>query len=247
MLRIGDGDHAILCLHGWYGHAHGWGYLPDVIDTDRFTYWLPEMRGYGDRRSEQGDYTMWEFGTDAIAAADEAGLERFSLLGHSMGGKAAAAVLAQVPERVQAFIGLSAVWVAPTPLDDDGEALFFGAPQDPQKRYGIIDFTTGNRHSAHWVQSMVDDSLATSTTEAFTGAVESWVRDDYTEQVGTIEVPALFITGAHDPALSADLARQTWLPAAPQGRVVELAGSGHYATHEEPVALATTIEAFLTE
>ena len=245
--RVGAGDHAVLCLHGWFGSADGWGFFPEVVDGERFSWLFPEMRGYGERRGESGDFTMWEYAADAIAAADELGLDSFSVVGHSMGGKAAAALLAQAPERVRALVGLCAVGPGPVPLDADGEALFFGAPTQDANRRGIIDFTTGNRNSDTWLDAMLAHSRATSTVEAFTGAVNSWVSDDYTDRIGRPETPIALIVGAHDPALGAETMRQTWMQLYPDTTLIELAGSGHYPMHEEPVTLATQVERFLAD
>ena len=159
---VGNGDHAVICLHGWFGSAEGWGYLPEVVDRERFTYWFPEMRGYGARRDESGEFTMKEYAADALAAADELGLETFSVVGHSMGGKAAAALLALAPDRVRALVGIAPVAPAPVPLDEDGHGLFFGAPEDDGNRRAIIDFTTGGRNSGAWLDDMVAASRAAS-------------------------------------------------------------------------------------
>jgi cytochrome P450 len=47
MKKIGDGDHHVLCLHGWFGSADGWGFWPDVADTSSYTWWFPDMRAAG--------------------------------------------------------------------------------------------------------------------------------------------------------------------------------------------------------
>ena len=244
---VGSGDHQVLCLHGWFGSADGWGYLPEVVDRERFTYWFPEMRGYGGRRDESGEYTMKEYASDAVAAADELGLERFSVLGHSMGGKAAAALLAQAPERVRALVGVAPEAPAPVPLDEEGQALFFGAPESDDNRRAIIDLTTGNRHSRAWIDAMVRHSRESSTVEAFTGAVRSWVNDDYLEEVGRPETPIACFAGETDPALSAEVMRQSWMQIYPNVTLVEMPSAGHYPMHETPVGLATRIEAFLSD
>lgn len=244
---VGDGEHAVICLHGWFGSAEGWGYLPEVVDRRRFTYWFPEMRGYGARREESGEYTMKEYAADALAAADDLGLGTFSVLGHSMGGKAAACLLAQAPDRVRALVGVAPVAPAPVPLDEDGQGLFFGAPQSDENRRAIIDFTTGSRHSGAWLDGMVRFSRETSSPEAFAGAVESWVNDDYLAEVGRPDTPIACIVGETDPALSAEVMRQSWMQIYPDVTLVELQSAGHYPMHETPVALATRIEAFLSD
>ncbi|MEO6955607.1 MAG: alpha/beta fold hydrolase, partial [Antricoccus sp.] len=170
MKSVGTGDHHVICLHGWFGSADGWGYLPELVDTKTFTYHFPEMRGYGARASEAGDYTMREYATDALAAADDAGLKGFSLVGHSMGGKVAASMMMQAPEKIRSLVGISPVAPAPVPLDADSEALFFGAAQAPENRKMILDITTGSRYSDRWLSSMMQHSLDNSTVPAFSGA-----------------------------------------------------------------------------
>lgn len=244
---VGHGDHAVVCLHGWFGSADGWGFLPEVVDRERFTYWFPEMRGYGARRGESGEYTMREYAADALAMADDLGLDRFSVVGHSMGGKAAASLLGQAPDRVRSLVGVAPVAPAPVPLDEDGQGLFFGAPESDENRRAIIDFTTGGRNSDVWLTDMVAFSRAASTQEAFTGAVRSWVRDDYLDEVGRPETPIACLVGENDPALSAEVMKQSWMQIYPNVTLVELAGCGHYPMHEVPVWLATQIEAFLSD
>ena len=244
---VGEGDHAVVCLHGWFGSADGWGYLPEVVDRSRFTYVFPEMRGYGERRDETGEYTMREYATDALAVADGLGLDRFSVVGHSMGGKAAASLLAQAGDRVRALVGISPVPPAPVPLDEDGRDLFFGAPEHDRNRRAIIDLTTGGRSSGAWLDDMVAFSRSASTEEASAGAVRSWVGDDYLAEVGRPDTPIACIVGETDPAMSADVMRQSWMQIYPNVTLVELASCGHYPMHEAPVWLATQVEAFLSD
>jgi len=244
---VGEGDHAVVCLHGWFGSADGWGYLPEVVDRSRFTYVFPEMRGYGERRDETGEYTMREYATDALAVADGLGLDRFSVVGHSMGGKAAASLLAQAGDRVRALVGISPVPPAPVPLDEDGRDLFFGAPEHDRNRRAIIDLTTGGRSSGAWLDDMVAFSRSASTEAATAGAVRSWVGDDYLAEVGRPETPIACIVGETDPAMSADVMRQSWMQIYPNVTLVELASCGHYPMHEAPVWLATQVEAFLSD
>jgi pimeloyl-ACP methyl ester carboxylesterase len=244
---VGEGDHAVVCLHGWFGSADGWGYLPEVVDRSRFTYVFPEMRGYGERRDETGEYTMREYATDALAVADGLGLDRFSAVGHSMGGKAAASLLAQAGDRVRALVGISPVPPAPVPLDEDGRDLFFGAPEHDRNRRAIIDLTTGGRSSGAWLDDMVAFSRSASTEAATAGAVRSWVGDDNLAEVGRPETPIACIVGETDPAMSADAMRQSWMQIYPNVTLVELASCGHYPMHEAPVRLATQVEAFLSD
>lgn len=242
---VGSGPHTVFCLHGWFGSADGWGDFPDYLDTDAFTYVFTDNRGYGARMDEPGDYTLDEVARDILALADELGAKTFSILGHSMGGAEVLRVLALAPERVERLIGVTPVGAQPVPLDEAGHDLFFGAPDDAGKRFGIIDFTTGNRLTPTFVQSIVDWSLTHCTVEAFRGAVVAWTTPDFLSEVEGSTLPILVIPGEHDPALGEATVLQTWKPYFPNCTIEVMPNAGHYPMFETPVALATSIERFL--
>ncbi|MFD4030694.1 alpha/beta fold hydrolase [Streptomyces sp. NPDC058637] len=242
---IGSGDHKVLVLHDWFGTSSGWGPFLDYLDGETFSYAFLDYRGYGDRKHVTGIYTLAEIADDALTLADELDWERFSLVGHSMGGKAVQQVLAQAPQRVRKLVGIAPVPAGAYPLDADGEALFYGAAQDRDKRRAIVDLVTGQRASPVWVDLMVDRSLECSTREAFGSYVKDWVTADLAEQITGQPVPVKVIVGEHDLALTADAMRATWLTHYPNAELEEIANSGHYPMHETPVALATTLETFL--
>ncbi|WP_241682867.1 alpha/beta fold hydrolase [Actinomadura sp. J1-007] len=109
---IGSGPHRVLVAHDWFVPTGAWGCFPEYLDGSRFSYALMDACGYGRRRDVPGEYTVEEMAGDLIALADQLGWDRFSLVGHSMGGKAIQRVLADAPERVRRL-------VAVTPLPPD--------------------------------------------------------------------------------------------------------------------------------
>ncbi|MFG1609629.1 alpha/beta fold hydrolase [Actinoplanes sp. NPDC049265] len=245
MTTVGNGPRRVVALHGWFGSARGWGWLPELIDTERFSYAFLDYRGYGDRRDETGEYSIAEIAADALAAADDLGWDTFSLVGHSMGGIAAQQVLATAPERVERLAGISPVPAGGVPFDDDSWALFSGAAGNPGNRRAIIDFTTGGRASARWLDRMVAESRAGSTVEAFGAYLPAWARTDLTEAITGSQLPALAVVGEHDPALGEPVMRETWLKHYPNGRLEVLREAGHYGMYESPVRLARLLEDFL--
>jgi pimeloyl-ACP methyl ester carboxylesterase len=242
---VGGGPRRVLALHGWFGSARGWGSLPELIDTDRFTYAFPDFRGYGERRDVAGAYTLDEISRDALALADDLGWDRFSVVGHSMGGVAAQRVLADAPDRVERLVGISPVPAGGVPFDEQGWALFDGAAERPGNRRAIIDLTTGNRLSGRWLDEMVQESLRNSTTEAFGAYLAAWAHADLVREIAGNPVPALAVVGEHDPALGEAAMKESWLTHYPNSRLEVVANAGHYAMYETPVHLATVLERFL--
>lgn len=244
---VGTGPKTVFLLHGWFGSAEGWGEFPDYLDTESFTWVFTDHRGYGARQGVEGTYSLDEVAQDVLDLADELGADTFSLVGHSMGGAGVLRILAKAPDRVEQLVGITPVGATPTPLDNDGRELFFGAADDPGKRFGIIDFTTGNRLTPVFVQSVVDWSLEHSDRDAFAGAVEAWANADFLDEVKGNETPMLVIPGQHDPALGEATVNQTWVPNFPHCIVEVMPNAGHYPMFETPVALATNITNFLKD
>jgi pimeloyl-ACP methyl ester carboxylesterase len=243
---VGSGPHKVICLHGWFGSSTGWGSLPQVLDGERFTYVFPDYRGYGSRRDVVGEYTMREIAADTLALADELGWDTFSLVGHSMGGMAIQRVLADAPERVDRLVGITPVPAAGVPLDDQGWALMSGAQDEDGNRAAIVDFTTGNRLSKTWIGQVVAHSVEHSTREAFGAYLTAWVKTNFADEITGMDLPVKVIAGENDPALSAAAMEQTWLKNYPNAELEVMTNAGHYPMFETPVALATSIEEFLS-
>ncbi|HET7801616.1 MAG TPA: alpha/beta hydrolase [Humibacillus xanthopallidus] len=244
---VGSGPRTVLLTHGWFGSADGWGPFVDDLDRDAARWVFTDVRGFGQRRGEQGDQSLDESARDLLAVADELGAERFTLVGHSMGGAVIQRVLALAPGRVEGLVGITPVGAMPTPFDDAGRGLFWGAAESRDNRYGIIDFTTGNRNTPLFVNRIVDWSLEHSDVDAFARVLDTWAGADFADEVTGSELPVLVVVGEHDPALGAETVRQTWLPLYPDVRLEVLPNAGHYPMFETPVRLATLVNAFVAD
>jgi pimeloyl-ACP methyl ester carboxylesterase len=242
---IGSGPRTVLLTHGWFGSSTGWGPFVDHLDREAFTWVFTDVRGYGARRDEQGDQSLEETAADLLALADELGVARFSLVGHSMGGAVIQRVLAMAPDRVEALVGISPVGSMPTPFDDEGRALFWGATTSRDNRYAIVDFTTGSRNTPVWVNQVVDHSFEHSTEEAFANVLEAWANADFADEVRGRDLPVLVVVGENDPAIGEATVRQTWLPLFPNAELEVAANAGHYPMFETPVNLASLVGRFL--
>ncbi|RVU28535.1 alpha/beta fold hydrolase [Streptomyces antnestii] len=241
----GSGPHKVVAVHGWF--ADRGAYAPVVPDLDRsaFEYALVDLRGYGGARDAGGTYTTAESAADVIELADRLGWERFSVIGHSMGGSVAQRILALAPHRLRRLVGVSPVPASGLPLPPEQWELFAGAAHTPENRRAILDITTGGTRPAAWLDRMVERSVAVSDAKAFRAYLDSWAGEDFHDRVEGATVPALAVTGALDPALSADLMRATWMDWYARAELAELPACGHYAMDETPLALIRTVEDFL--
>jgi pimeloyl-ACP methyl ester carboxylesterase len=242
---LGHGPHHVLALHGWFGDETCFDPMRDALTLDEFTYAFMAYRGYGLSRQQRGDYTMKEISADALALADALEWETFSVIGHSMGGMAAQRVLADAPKRVDKLVAVTPVPASGMPFDPESWKLFEGAARSLDHRRGIIDFSTGGRLSKAWVDRIARYSAETATVEAFAAYLQAWAKTDFHGEIIGKPVPVKVIVGAHDQALTEEAMRATYLAWYPHAELEVMANAGHYPMSETPVALATSIEAFL--
>lgn len=242
---VGSGPHKVMVLHGWLGDRTSFGPIRPYLDTGTFTYAFVDYRGYGEARDTAGEFTVAEAAQDVLDTADALGWDRFSLIGHSMGGMVAQHVLIAASERIEALVGISPVPASGVPFDEQSRQLFSGAAEAPEQRRTILDLTTGNRLPAAWLDAMVDRSVGRTDKTAFRRYLDSWSGTDVHEQVEGFATPVLVLAGAHDPALSPEVMKDTWLQWYPRAELEVLTDAGHYAADEVPLALVSRCEGFL--
>ena len=242
---FGKGSEGVIVLHGWLSDHSVFEPMFPSLDTDTFTYAFMDYRGYGKSQNMAGEHTMKEIATDVIALADQLGWQRFHLVGHSMGGMAIQRIAVDACERVKSLVAITPVPACGVPFDDNGWALFSGAADNDANRRIIVDTTTGNRLSGHWLDWMVQRSRETTTRDAFADYLIAWAKTDFTAEVKGLQVPLLVLIGAHDPVLNEEVMKGTYLTWYPKVALEVIANAGHYPMQETPVYLATTIQTFL--
>ena len=246
---VGSGKQKVLVLHGWFGDYEVWEPTFNSLDKDTFTYVFMDYRGYGKSRDINGDYSMGEIASDAISLTNDLGFDNFHAVGHSMGGMAIQRLILDMDDRkrVKSAVAIDPVPACGAQLDGDSWALFEGAITNDENRYNILDFTTGNRNSAQWLNYMVERSRASTTVDAFAGYLNAWVKENFVEETKGLETPFLVCIGEHDLAFSKEAMEDTYLAWLPNSQLEIIANAGHYPMQEAPVNLATGMEAFMKQ
>jgi pimeloyl-ACP methyl ester carboxylesterase len=101
-------DPMVVLVHGNGAHAHWWApIVPALVPGWRVL--APDLRGHGESAWPAApDYGMADFQRDLAAVVDALAPERFTLVGHSMGGRIALCYAAHAPARVRALAMLDA-------------------------------------------------------------------------------------------------------------------------------------------
>lgn len=245
--QVGNGPRKVLAMNGWFGSAEDWRALAPILDTDTFTYVFFDYRGYGRSHDRDGAFTFEEAAHDVLALADHLDWQRFSLIGHSMGGAAMQRVLLAAPGRIERMAGVCAVPACGSRMDDTRLATFRAAVDDVERRAAIIAFSTGNRLTPRFCAHLARESQRLSRTDAIAGYLPQWAANDFAALVEGNMTPVKLFIGEHDPTITADLVNRTWLAWYPNAALEVLANAGHYPMYEVPAALATSLENWLKE
>jgi pimeloyl-ACP methyl ester carboxylesterase len=98
-----------LLLHGWLDNAGSFAPLARALPGRRL--WIPDLPGHG-RSSHKapGNWSPFvDYVSDVLALVQALGLERFDLVGHSMGGAIATLIAASFPEIVDRLVLIEAL------------------------------------------------------------------------------------------------------------------------------------------
>lgn len=91
----------VIALHGWLDNAASFVRLAPLLHGLRIVALDLPGHGHSDHRPPGAMYNIWEYAHDVLQVAEQFGWQRFSLLGHSMGGIISVLLAASMPARVE--------------------------------------------------------------------------------------------------------------------------------------------------
>lgn len=101
----GQGDSAIIFLHGWCGDREYWKHQVGPCSAD-YRVIAMDQAGHGDSGKDRKSWTIDSLAGDVEAVVKQLGLKRVILVGHSMGGPVSLGAAKRLPGTVVAVIGV---------------------------------------------------------------------------------------------------------------------------------------------
>jgi pimeloyl-ACP methyl ester carboxylesterase len=104
-VEVAGAGPGLLLVHGFGGAKEDFADHVPALARDH-TVVIFDHRGHGasDKPTDRDAYSVDRLAADIVEVADACGLERFRLLGHSMGGMVGRKIPLREPDRVEAFI-----------------------------------------------------------------------------------------------------------------------------------------------
>jgi pimeloyl-ACP methyl ester carboxylesterase len=258
---IGNGDEALLLIHGMAGSSETWrAVIPQL--SRRYRVVAPDLLGHGQSAKPRGDYSLGAFAVWLRDFLDELGISRATIVGQSLGGGVAMQFVYQHPDYCQRLVLISSGGLGP----DVGWTLRLLAAPGAELILPVIAphavLTVGNKlrswFSAVGIQSprgaevwSAYSSLSDSETrQAFLRTLRSVV--DYRGQAVsalnrlhlTSNLPTMTIWGDQDRIIPVEHASAAQA-ARPGSRLEVLAGVGHFPHVERPNDVVELIDDFI--
>ncbi|WP_312225142.1 alpha/beta fold hydrolase [Stutzerimonas nitrititolerans] len=91
----------VIALHGWLDNAASFSRLAPLLNGVRIVALDLPGHGLSDHRPPGAGYNIWDYAHDILQTAEQFGWQRFSLLGHSLGGIVSVLLAGAMPERIE--------------------------------------------------------------------------------------------------------------------------------------------------
>lgn len=263
-----DGVPMVL-LHGFSNEAHIWDdFVPGVARHYRVL--ALDQRGHGESDwHPDAAYDYDDFVADLEAVIDGLKIERFVLIGHSLGGRVAMLYGGRHPEKLA---GLVIVDSAPE-LDKRGTLRIsldaaehrdptFGSVEEYERMlahaYPAATPKSLRRMAEHGVKPRGDGRYELRMDTSFRGAVAGADADpaaiaarheasqeEFWRALETIPCPTLVVRGAASDVVSADMADRMAEESLDQGRLAVVAQAGHSVMTDNPEGFNSAVEDFV--
>ena len=220
----GEGP-ALVLLHHFGGSARTWQPVIACIG-DRRRCVAIDLPGFGGQAAHPGPYTVAAMADLVAAHIVELGLDDYTLVGHSMGGKVALALAARRPAGLGSLILLAPSPPSAEPIDPRQRATMLAAWGSKSSLAHIVDAVTVRPLPVEIRATLLDDMLGVAHD-----AWDSWLRvgsrEDNTLSMARISVPVLVLSGDGDTAIPTAVIEAKLLPRLANVTLSVIAGAGH--------------------
>ncbi len=252
-----EGAPVLLLLHGLRGHAHAWNDVSARFCGDYRVLAL-DQRGRGDTDwAPRGDYSTDAFVADLEEFCYTLGLEKFTLVGHSMGGRNSMAFAGRNPDMLEKLV---IVDIGPD-VDPVGAARItrelVDIPEEFDTFESALQHVMGQNRFAS--EPVMRRRLTYQTRELPNGRI-GWRYDpeireqrrngtgapppDLWTPLSRVTCPTLIVRGSETDTLSLDVAERMVQTLA-DGRLVHVDSAAHMVFEDNPEGFNAALADFL--
>ena len=240
----GERGNALVFVHGVGSTAAIWDRQLEAFG-DRFRCVAIELRGNGVPKPEPDPalITRAGYAQDVLAVCEALSIDRFTIVGCSLGGVVAFELWTSIPERLRAMVIVGSFAAYP-----DARAYADSVKGAVRAAGSMVAFAEQRAGKlglpADRLRETIEQMCA-KCSESYIAATEATWTGNYTEILPMIRMPVLVAYGERD--LIAPAALSTVIAEGiPGAHVAAIPDAGHVANADNPVAFNLLLSEFLT-
>ena len=190
--KIGKGKPFVL-VHGYLGGQNMWKFQEDLKND--FELIMPSLAGYGESAEMTAPSTIRENAILVYELLDHLNIDKFYLLGHSMGGMIVQEMAVMRPDRVEKLIclGTGSIGVLPNRFETIEESRTKIKTIGIKKTRENIAKTWFMDHLKGEGYKLCLQEGAKASTQAALASLDAWDRWDGRGQLSEISSPTLIL------------------------------------------------------
>ncbi len=259
----GERGPLLVMLHWLGGGAQTWKEVGHGLATRGIRFAAVDAPGFGNAANVPANdiATSVDALIDTIKQLRAEVPDRAWLLGgHSMGGKFSMIIARRALDGEPGLEGLRALLLispsppSPEPIKEarrEEQLEVFGRSDPDAEAYGkaAARWLDGNTEKLPLPVPIRERSLrgiVANNPRAYRAWFLTGSKEDWSDRVGTLALPALVMAGSEETSLGEQAQRELTMPHLPQGQFVELMGVKHLAPLDRPSEVIERITQFLS-
>lgn len=241
IMQAGTGAPTLVLLHYWGGSSRTWAPAVHLLqETNRCV--AIDFRGWGGSARDAADHSLATLADDVVGIVRGLGLERFVLIGHSMGGKVAQLVAARRPAGLERLILVAPAPPTPLAVPREQREAMLASYQTREGAESVVGILSGRELSPALREQVVEDTFG-GAPDAKSAWTDEGMTQDVAGEAAGIEVPVVVIVGQEDRVEREDALRASFSSVLTGVGFTVLPGVGHLAPLEAPAELVEAIRA----
>jgi pimeloyl-ACP methyl ester carboxylesterase len=252
-----EGAPDMVLVHGLRGHRHSWDDFSALVCKD-FHVMALDQRGRGESDwAPDGDYSTDAYVADLAGFSEVLGLNKFTLVGHSMGGRNSMTFGGKYPEKLEKLV---VVDVGPESDPRGGARIareIINVPEEFDSFEAVVEYM--NKQNRFASDRVMRRRLTYATKELPNGKIGwrydlairearrqgiSSPQEDLWPALSRIACPVLVVRGSETDLLTLEVA-QRMIETFANGQLVEIPRAGHMVFEDNPDDFNAAVSRFL--